>query len=176
MHLMVGDSGLLDVNGTLIAEVLAFIIMVIAFAKWVYPPIIRLAEQREKQIEAGVRAAQESEQRLASVQEQVAKQLDAAKEQAREIVNRAHREATVESEDVRSKARSDAEAILRQAQEEIRAERDRAVQDLRAEMASLVVDAAGRLIGETLDVRSHQRLIDESLTRVSGGNGAGRDA
>lgn len=173
---MVADSGLLDVNGTVIAEVLAFILMVIAFAKWVYPPIIRLAEQREKQIEAGVRAAQEAEQRLATVQQEVAKALSEAKEQAREIVNRAHRDATVEAEDVRTKARSDAEALVHQAREEIRAERDRAVQDLRSEMASFVVEAAGRLIGETLDKGAHQRLIDDSLSKVSGGNGTSRRA
>jgi hypothetical protein len=33
----------------------------------------------------------------------------------------------------------------------------------------LVVDAASRVIGEVLDSRSHQRLIDEALDKVGDG-------
>ena len=172
--MLVADSGLLDVNGTLIADLLAFILMVLAFAKWVYPYIIRAAEARERQIEAGVRAAQEAEQRLTAVQQQVQRTLDEAREQAREIVARAHREATAEAEDARAKGRTEAEAIVRQAQDDIRAERDRAMQELRSRVASLVVEATGVIIGETLDQGAHQRLIDEALTRVGSGNGTER--
>jgi len=173
---LVADAGLLDFNGTFFAELIAFILMIILLGKYAYPRIIRMAEAREKQIEAGVRAAQESEQRLAHVQEQVAKTLDEAKEQAREIVARAHREATAEAEEVRIKGRTDAEAVVQQAQTEIRAERDRAMQDLRSQLANLVVEATSIVVAQTLDGKAHQRLIDDALTRVEAGNGAGRDA
>jgi F-type H+-transporting ATPase subunit b len=170
---MVADAGLLDVNGTLIAELLAFILMVLAFARWVYPPIIRMAERREKQIEAGVRAAEEAERRLADVQTQSQRTLEEAREQAREVISRAQREATAEAEDARARGRTEAEAILQRARDEIQAERDRAIKDLRSQVASLVVEATGVVVGETLDQRAHQRLIDDALTKV-GGNGTER--
>jgi F-type H+-transporting ATPase subunit b len=166
---VVADAGLLDVNGTLIAEVIAFILLVLILAKWVYPPIIRIATERESKIQAGVRAAEEAEKRLASVQEQVAKTLEEAREQAREMVARARREAVVEAEDVHAKARAEAEALLQRAQSEIAAERDRAIQELRNEVSTLVVDAASKVIGEALDVKAHQRLIDEALAKVGDG-------
>jgi len=166
---MVADAGLLDVNGTLIAEVVAFILMVVILARFAYPRIMRVAEEREKKIEAGVRAAEEAEKRLAEVQEQVAHVLDEARDQAREIIARAHREAVTESEEVRIKARADAEALLERATAEIGAERDRAIQELRGELSSLVVEATTIVIRETLDAKSHQRLIDEALTKVGEG-------
>jgi len=165
----VADAGLLDVNGTLIAEVIAFILMVLILAKWVYPPIMRVATQREKQIEDGVRAAEEAKSRLESVQAQVTQTLSEARDQARDITGRAHREAVVEAEEVRTKARGDADAVIQRAQSEIAAERDRAIQDLRNEVGALVVDAASRVIGETLDQGAHQRLIDEALEDVRDG-------
>ena len=50
---------------------------------------------------------------------------------------------------------------------EIAGERDRAIQDLRNEVASLVVATTQRLLGDTLDAKAHQRLIDEALAKVA---------
>ena len=166
---MVADAGLLDVNGTLIAEVVAFILMVVILARYAYPRIMQVAEEREKKIEAGVRAAEEAEKRLAEVQEQVAHILDEARDQAREIIARAHREAVIEAEEVRIKARADAEALLERATAEIGAERDRAIQELRAQVSALVVEATTIVIRETLDAKAHERLIDEALSKVGEG-------
>ena len=162
----VADAGLLDVNGTLIAEVIAFILLVLILAKWVYPPIIRIATERESKIAAGVRAAEEAEKRLQEVQQQVQQVLGEARNQAREIVARAHTDATVEAEEVAARGRAQAEALLERARAEIAAERDRAIQDLRAVESDLVVDATARLLGEVLDRRAHERLIEEALVKI----------
>ena len=169
MHAVVADAGLLDVNGTLIAEVIAFILMVLILAKWVYPFVMRVATEREGKIEAGLKAADEAQKQLAAVQEQVTKTLEEAREQARAVVSRAHKDAVVEAEDVHAKARADAEALLQRAQSEISSERDRAIKELRGEVSTLVIDAASRVIGESLDAKAHQRLIDEALGEVGEG-------
>lgn len=168
---MVGDASLLEINATFLVEIIAFVAMLLVLGRWVYPRVIRAAEERQRKIEAGVRAAEEAEKRLASVQEQVAQTLDEARGQARDIIARAHRDAVVEAEEVRIRARADAEALLERAQGEISAERDRAIKELRSEVSTLVVDAAGRIIGEALDAKSHQRLIDEALGKVGSADG-----
>jgi F-type H+-transporting ATPase subunit b len=172
---VVADAGLLDVNGTLIAELIAFVLMVLLLAKFVYPRIIAVATEREKKIEAGMRAAEESERRLADVQQQVQKILDEARSQARDILARAHQDAVLEAQEVAKRARAEADALIERARSEIGAERDRAIQELRAEVANLVVDAASKLIGQTLDRNAHQKLIDESLNKVSAGARNGRN-
>jgi F-type H+-transporting ATPase subunit b len=160
-------AGLLTPNGTFFAELVAFILMILVLGRWVYPRIIAAATQRESKIEAGLRMAQEAEERLTKVQEQVEKTLDEARAQARDILNRSHGEATVEAQEVIAKARTDAEALIERARAEIGGERDRAIQDLRNEVATLVVATTQRLLGDTLDAKAHQRLIDEALTKVA---------
>jgi F-type H+-transporting ATPase subunit b len=172
---LVADAGLLDVNGTLIAELIAFVLMVLVLAKFVYPRIIALATEREKKIEVGLRAAEEAERRLAEVQQQVQKVLDEARGQARDIVARGHQDGVLEAEEVMQRARAEAEALIERARSEIGAERDRAIQELRAEVANLVVEAASKLIGQTLDRGAHQRLIDEALDNVGAGARDGRN-
>ncbi len=166
MTSVVADAGLLTPNGTFFAELIAFILMILVLGRWVYPRIIKAATEREGKIEAGLRAAQEAEERLSKVQAQVDKTLEEARAQARDILSRSHGEATAEATEVIAKARTDAEALIERARGEIGGERDRAIQDLRAEVSSLVVAATQRLLGETIDAKAHQRLIDNALTKV----------
>jgi F-type H+-transporting ATPase subunit b len=160
------NAGLLTPNGTFFAELIAFILMIVVLGRWVYPRIMRAATERESKIEAGLRAAQEAEERLSKVQVQVEQTLEEARTQAREILNRAHKEATGEAAEVLAKARADAEALIERARSEIAGERDRAIQDLRAEVANLVVAATQRLLGAEIDAKAHQRLIDQALKKV----------
>ena len=162
-------SGLLDLNGTLVAELIAFVIMVAILARYAYPPIMRAAEARQKQIEDGVRAAQEAERRLKEVQKDVEQTLAEARAQARETLNRAHQEAAAEAEELRDRGRKDAEAQVEKARGDIQAEKDMAIQELRAQVSALVVDAAGKVLGAAIDEKSHARLIEESLRQVSQG-------
>lgn len=166
MHGVIADSGLLDVNGTLIAEVIAFLLMVLLLGKFVYPRVIKAATEREGKIEAGLRAADEAEKRLRDVQQQVQQTLDEARAQAREIINRAHTDATVEAEEVRRNARAEGDGLIQRARTDISAERDRAIQDLRSEVSNLVVQATAELIGVVLDRKEHDRLIEEALNKV----------
>ena len=163
-------SGLLDVNGTFVAELIAFVIMLGILGKYAYPPIMRAAEARQKQIEDGVKAAQEAEKRLQAVQKEVEQTLAEARSQAREMINRAHQEAAAEAEELRERARRDAEGQVEKARGDIQAEKDRAVQELRAQVSALVVDAAGRVLGAAIDEKAHARLIEESLRQVSPGS------
>jgi F-type H+-transporting ATPase subunit b len=163
---VVADAGLLTPNGTFFAELIAFIVMIVLLGRYVYPRIIAAATERETKIEAGLRAAQEAEDRLSKVQVQVEKTLEEARAQAREILDRSHGEASAEAAEVLAKSRADAEGLIERARIEIGGERDRAIQDLRAEVANLVIAATQRLLGETIDAKAHQRLIDEALKKV----------
>ena len=156
-------AGLLSVNGTLIAEAIVFLLMVGVLWRWVYPIVIRMAEQRERAIETGLQQAQEAEKRLADVRVEVEKLLDEARVQAREIADRAHREAAAEADDLRSKTRREAKILSDQARVDIIAEQDRALRELRTQVGALVVTAAARVLGDAMDAQSQHKLIAHSL-------------
>jgi F-type H+-transporting ATPase subunit b len=163
---VVADAGLLTPNGTFFAELIAFILMIVFLGRYVYPRIIKAATERESKIEAGLRAAQEAEERLSKVQVQVEKTLEEARAQARDILNRSHGEASAEAAEAIAKARADAEALIERARIEIGGERDRAIQDLRSELSRLVVAATEQVLGRVIDAKDHKRLIDEALKKV----------
>jgi len=166
---MLADAGLITFNVTLLLQIVIFVLMAWFLWRYAWGPLVNILQKREERIESGLRAAEESEKRLAQVTDEVQRVLDDARSQAREIITRAHQEATADADEVRNRGRRDAEAEAQKALADIAAERDRAIQELRAQVAAMVVEAAGRILGQSIDERTHQRLIEESLEKVTAG-------
>jgi F-type H+-transporting ATPase subunit b len=66
-------------------------------------------------------------------------------------------------EEGRVQAQAEAETMLARARSEIQLERDNAIAELRKEFADITVQAAEKVIGQSLDKSSHQKLIEEVL-------------
>lgn len=170
---MVADASLLEINVTFVVEVIAFVAMLLILGRWVYPRIMAAAEARQNQIARNLAEAERARQDAAAALEDVSRQIEDARAQAREIIDRAHKAAVLETEELVRKGRRDAEAQLQRARSEIATERDKAIQEIRAQVGTLVVSAASRVLGEAIDARTHSRLIEESLAQVDSGNGSG---
>ena len=167
---MVADASLLEINVTFVVEVIAFVALLLALRRWAYPRIMAAAENRQKLIARNLSEAERARQEAAAALEDVSRQIEDARAQAREIIDRAHKAAVLETEELVKKGRRDAEAQLQRARSEIETERDKAIQEIRAQVGTLVVSAAGRVLGQAIDSRTHERLIEESLAQVDAGN------
>jgi F-type H+-transporting ATPase subunit b len=166
-------AGLLDLSASFFAEVIAFIAMIVVLGIWVYPPIIRAAEGRQRQIseylEAAERSRQEAEERL----KQAEAQLQAARGQAAALIEGAGRSAEQLRAEMQARAREEAGRIAESARRDIEAERLRAIDSVRGEVADLVVAATEKVVGESLDDQRHRRLIADAINQV--GAAVGKD-
>lgn len=167
LTVFLAEAQLLDLSLSFVAEVIAFIIMIAILARWVYPPVMRAAEARQKQVAAELAAAeqarQESEARLASAQ----KQLDEARANAQQIIDGANRSAELLRGELRQKAEEEAARTTERARQEIEAERVKAIGSVRQEVANLVVEATEKVVGESLDLDRHRKLIDKAIAEVT---------
>ena len=147
---------------------IAFAILFFFMWKWVLPRIGALLDERRGKIQGDLEKAEESrrpaEQELADYRRQLA----GAREESNRIIEEARRAADQVRAEIEAKAERESASIVARAQEEIRAERDRVFQELRAEVADIAVGLAGRVVGQSLDPTSHQRLIDEYIDEVAG--------
>lgn len=160
------EAGLLDINGTLIAEIIAFLLMLGVLAKWVYPPIVRAAEARQNQIkqqlEQAEKARKEAEERLQAAQEEI----QTARLQAGQIIEQANRAAERIQQEAQERAREEARRLVEAASRDIDAERQRAIQAIRAQMADIVTGAVRRIVGESLNGERHRGLIEATIEQV----------
>jgi|ERR1035437_7389880 F-type H+-transporting ATPase subunit b len=172
MRFLSADAGVITINGTVIVELIAFLVMMAVLARWVYPEIVRRAEARQRLIADQLNEAEKSRaDSEAHLKEAEAKLIEARKT-AQTMIDGATRSAEQLRQELKQKAEEEAKRLLEAARKEIEAERERAVQSVRAEVASLVVSATEKVIGETLDDDKHRQLIEKAIAEVAA-NGDG---
>ena len=166
-----GTAGVIDINGTVIVELITFLVMLAILARWVYPEIVKVAEARQRavalQLTEAEKARVDAEARLKEAQAK----LDDARKTAQEVIDSAGKSAQQLRAEARAKADEDAKRIVDGAKKEIEAERERAIQSVRGEVANLVVSATEKVVGETLDREKHRQLIDRAIAEVASGDG-----
>ena len=153
----------------LLVGALAFAVLFYFIWRWVLPRVSALLEERRDKIQGDLERAEETrrqaEQELAEYRQQLAN----AREESNGIIEEARKTAEQLRADIQARAEREAAATVAKAQEEIRAERDRVFQELRGEIGEIAVTLAGRVVGESLDAKAHQRLIDGYIDEVASG-------
>ena len=76
----------MNINATLIGQSIAFAVFVWFCMKFVWPPIIKAIEERQKKIADGLNAGERAQKDLEKAQQEIAEQLKEAKQQAAEII------------------------------------------------------------------------------------------
>jgi F-type H+-transporting ATPase subunit b len=153
----------------LIAQVVNFFVLLFVLRLVAYKPILKMLDERKQKIAEGLNAAEIARAEAAAAQANIQEQLDVARKDGQEIVANAQAIATRIQTDAREQSAKDREVSLERARAEIQQERDRAIADLRGEFADIAVSAAEKVINQSLDRQSHQRVIDETLAESNFG-------
>ena len=169
---LAGVAGVIEINGTVIVELVAFLLMLAILGRYVYPEIVKVAEARQRaiadQLKEAEQARAEAEKRLTEAEER----LNDARKTAQGVIEAATKSGEQLRQELRQKADEEAKRIAESARKEIEAERDRAVQSVRNEVADMVVLATEKVIGESLDDTRHRRLIERAVEEVARGDGS----
>ena len=157
------DAGLLTLNGTLIAQLLIFLVMLGVLYRFAWGPLLRILNERRERIAQGVEATERAKRELEEAERERQAKLEEARREAQTMLDRIAKQAEDLRKELEAKAREQAEALIARARAEIQQERAKAVEDLREQVADLAVMAAGRIIGESLDAKKHRELIERTI-------------
>lgn len=171
MLFLAADAGVITINGTVIVELITFLVMMAVLARWVYPRIVELAEARQRLIAEQLTEAEKSRADAEARLKEAEAQLIEARKTAQSVIEGATKSGEQLRQELKQKADEEAKRITEAARKEIEAERERAIQAVRNEVASLVVAATEKVIGETLDEGKHKQLIDRAIAEVASGDG-----
>ena len=157
------DAGLLTLNGTLIAQLLIFLVMLGVLWRFAWDPLLRILNERRERIQQGVEATERAKRELEEAERERQVKLEEARREAQAMLDRIAKQAEDLRKELEAKAREQAEGLIAKARSEIQQERAKAVEDLREQVADLAVMAAERIIGESLDARKHRALIERTI-------------
>ena len=172
MPFLAGVAGVIDINGTVIVELITFLIMLAILARYVYPEIVKLAEARQQAVAEQLREAEKARAEAEASLKDAAAKLEDARKTAQGVIDAATKSGEQLRQELKQKAEEESKRTVEAAKKEIEAERERAVQSVRSEVANLVVAATEKVIGETLDDAKHKQLIERAIAEVASGNGS----
>ena len=129
-----------------------------------------LAARRER-IEQGLRDAEQAKRDRESAEQERLAALTEARRESNDILARAQKVAQETRDADIAATREELERMRVRAAEEIEAEKSRALAELRSEVADLALQAASRVVGETMTDQRHRRLVEEFLADPTPGAG-----
>jgi F-type H+-transporting ATPase subunit b len=156
----------LNINLTLIVQMLVFIVLIWFTMKFVWPMVLGPMEERAKKIAQGLAAADRGEQSLAKAREEADVIVRAARERATQIIDQATHHANEIVEQAKGTATSEGQRLKAAAVQEIELEASRARETLRREVAQIAVQAASKLLEREIDARAHADLISKLATQI----------
>jgi len=156
----------MNMNLTLVMQAVAFFAFILFTAKFVWPPLIRAIETRQRQISEGLQAGEQGRQNLATAEKRIGAMLDEAKQKAAEIVAQGEKFRAETVEAARTEAQAEKDRIVASGRSEIEQELTRAKEQLRNQVADLAVAGASRILKREVDAKAHADLLAAIRTEL----------
>lgn len=156
----------MNINITLLVQMLVFITFVWFTMRFVWPPLSKAMEERRDKIADGLSAAERGHQSLELAQRRAKEELHAAKEKAHDIIEAANQRAIQMIEEAKIVAKEQAEHQAKFMQEQLLQEANHVRLTLRQGVASLVVAGAEKILRRELDESTNSHLIDALIEEV----------
>jgi F-type H+-transporting ATPase subunit b len=150
----------MNINLTLLMQAVAFFAFILFTAKFIWPPLMRAIETRQKEIADGLAAGEEGRHSLVKAEKQIAEMLVDAKTRASAIVAQGENLKSEAVDQARINAKTEADRILAAAKAEIEQEVHRAKESLRAQVSELAVAGAEKILKREVDAKAHAELLN----------------
>ncbi|PCH51855.1 MAG: F0F1 ATP synthase subunit B [Cellvibrionales bacterium] len=156
----------MNINATMLGQVISFAIFVWFCMKFVWPPLIAAMEERKAKIADGLDAADRAMRDLELAQNKATDQLKEAKQEAAVLIDEAKKRASQIVEESKDKAREEGERLITAAQAEIEQQSNRAREDLRSQVAVLAIAGAEKILERSVDDDANRALVDQLAAQL----------
>ena len=165
MSLLMPDSGLL------FWMLLSFGIVFFVLAKFGFPVITKMVNERKEYIDHSLVIAKEANEQLAHIRTEGETILAKAHEEQNLILKEAAATRERIMQEAKEQARVESDKMLEEARRQIQAEKEDAIRDIRRQVAVLSVEIAEKVLRKNLDSEKEQmEMIDRMLDELTGSN------
>ena len=147
---------------------IAFLVVFGVLAKFGFPAIVNMVEERKKFIDDSLRKAHEANERLANIQAESERLLQEARERQSVIMKEAAAARDNMIASAEAKAREESARIISEAKAQIETEKQAAIADIRQQVAALSISVAEKILRQHLsDDKKQMEYVDKLLDEVS---------
>lgn len=152
--------------GLIIWTIVTFVLLLIVLRKFAWKPLLTALHDRESSIRGTLDHAENAKAEAERILEENRRQLAKAGEEAQKVLAESRALGDRLRNEIVEQANQASRRMVEQARLEIERDKESAIAQLRGEVATLALQAAGKILNETLDEKRHRTLIDDSLSKL----------
>ncbi len=156
----------MNINATLFVQLVVFFIGAGVTMKYIWPPLIKALEERQKKIADGLAAAERGNQSLSDAQKKISQLETEARSAGQQRAADAEKQAAAIIEQARKDAESERARILAQAKADAEQEMARAKNSLRDQVAALAIAGAEQILKKEVNPQVHADLLGQLKARL----------
>lgn len=151
-----------------IPALIAFLIIWVVLAKFAWPQILSMMDERGKRIQESLDEAETTKKKAIASRKEYDELVTDARRKSADIVLEARKDAETERARIIEAAHKEAEDIIAKAHANAEDERNAIYAAAAASIADLSVSVASKIVGETLDQDGEQRRLIERYVKEAG--------
>ena len=151
---------------TMIFQLINLLILMVAFKKFLFKPVMAILEKRRAEIEGHYEEAEKAENDAKTMKADYEEKMAGAREVADRVIRTATESANAMSQSIVSDAREQAGQIKRRAESEIEMERRKAFDEVKGELSGIALDIAQQVIEREVKEKDHEAFINEFIENV----------
>lgn len=157
---------MIDINATILAQMLNFLILVVVLRAVAYKPIVKMLKDREDTIATSLKKADDDAAKAEAALKEYQDQLANARTKAQDIVDKAEKRAQEDHEAFVQATQKEIAQMKEAAEQQIQRERQQAVEQLKGEMITLSLAAASKIVSKNMDADENEKLIGEFIDQL----------
>jgi len=155
-----------SITGTLIVQIIVFLILVGFTMKFVWPPIAKALDDRAQKIADGLAAADKAKAELSAANKRVEVELGQARNESAQRLADAERRAQAIIEEAKARATEEGNKIVAAAKAEADQQAVKAREALREQVAVLAVKGAEQILRKEVNAGVHAELLSRLQTEL----------
>ena len=157
---------MVNINATLIAQILNFLVLVFVLAKFVYKPVLGIMEERKNKIASDLETAEMAKKDSEAVKAEYAAKLADARQEAQAIIENARKTAQAAHDKIMADTKVEQEQYVAAQKEIIATEKKKAMDEVRAQVISLSMIAAGKIVEQKLNSEEDKKMASKIVDSI----------
>ena len=150
----------------MLAQIINFAIVVFVLWRFAIKPVMSNMEKRNKEIEQGLKDAEQSAKKLAEADKEIRQKLQESQGQAVQIIMQSKKEAEAERQIALDKTKQEVKHLIDKAKEQIANQKEEMVSEARAELAETIVATVRLVMENKINKEIDHKYIDSILKKV----------
>lgn len=150
----------------LLAQVASFLVAVFILWRFFWGPLTRMMESRRAGIGKDIEDARKGREEVEEIKREYQAQLCGIDAKAKQILEAAAEDGKATKEEILQAAQAQARSFLDNARVEIETEKQLAMAELRKETVDLAVLIAEKILKQSVDQATRQRMLDEFIDQL----------